>query len=71
VIVRSRGPQRKRAITPATLLMAVIAVSFLVVLIGTRFGLDIVGPHLVNFIESLHEQTGWYEGAREADSWRR
>jgi hypothetical protein len=57
--------------TPATLLMAVIAVSFLVVLIGTRFGLDIVGPHLVNLIESLHEKTGWYEGAREADSWRR
>ncbi len=71
MIVRSRGPQRKRAITPATLLMAVIAVSFLVVLIGTRFGLDIVGPHLVNLIESLHEKTGWYEGAREADSWRR
>jgi hypothetical protein len=51
--------------------MAVIAVSFLVVLIGTRFGLDIVGPHIVNLRESLHEQTGWYEGAREADSWRR
>ena len=71
MIVRYRGPQRKRAITPATLLMAVIVVSFLVVLIGTRFGLDIVGPPLVNLIESVHEKTGWYEGAREADAWRR
>lgn len=70
MIVRSRGPQRKRAITPATVLMALIVVSFIVMAIGTRFGLDIVGPHIVNLIESVHEKTGWYEGARGADSWR-
>lgn len=62
---------RKRALTPATLLMGIIVVGFLVFAIGTRFGLDIVGPHLVDLIESVHEKTGWYEGAREADSWRR
>jgi len=71
VIVGYRRPQRKRAITPATLLMALVVVSFVVVLIGTRFGLDIVGPHIVDLIESVHDKTGWYEGAREADSWRR
>jgi hypothetical protein len=55
---------RKRAITPATVLMAVIVVGFLIALIGTRFGLDIVGPHIVNLMEAVHDKTGWYEGAR-------
>lgn len=60
----TRRHGRKRALTPATVLMAVIVVGFLIALIGTRFGLNIVGPHIVDVMEWVHDKTGWYEGAR-------
>jgi hypothetical protein len=62
----TRRHGRKRALTPATLLMGVVVVGFLIALIGTRFGLDIVGPHIVDLMEWVHAKTGWYEGARGA-----
>lgn len=59
---------RKRAITPATVAMGFIVMSFLVALVATRFGMDIVGPHIVDAMEWVHDKTGWYEGARAADA---
>lgn len=47
--------------------MVVIALSFLIFAVATRFGLDIFGPQLVDWMEQLHEATGWFEGARAAD----
>jgi hypothetical protein len=47
--------------------MVVVAVSFLVFCAATRFGLDLVGPQIVDLIEHVHGETGWYEGARSAD----
>lgn len=47
--------------------MVLVAVSFLVFAAATRFGLDLVGPQIVDLIESVHEGTGWYEGARAGD----
>jgi hypothetical protein len=42
-------------------------VSFLVFAAATRFGLDLIGPQVVDLIERVHDATGWYEGARSAD----
>jgi hypothetical protein len=47
--------------------MVLVAVSFLVFAAATRFGLDLIGPQVVDVIERIHEGTGWYEGARSAD----
>lgn len=47
--------------------MLVIAAGFVVFLVATRFGLDIVGPQIVDLMEWVHDKTGWYEGARGAD----
>ena len=58
---------RHKGLTPAALLMIVVAASFLVFLVATRFGLDLVGPQLVDWMDKLHDATGWFEGARVAD----
>jgi len=58
---------RRKGITPGAFLMVVVAVSFLVFAAATRFGLDLIGPQVVDVIERIHEGTGWYEGARSAD----
>lgn len=58
---------RRKGLTPAGVLMVVVAVSFLVFCAATRFGLDLVGPQIVDLIEHVHGETGWYEGARSAD----
>lgn len=57
----------RKGITPAGLAMVFIALSFLVFLVATRFGLDLVGPPIVDLMERLHDATGWFEGARVAD----
>lgn len=48
---RQRG--RKRAITPATVLMIAAAVGFLLFAVGTRFGLDIYGPQIAAALEQF------------------
>lgn len=57
----------RKGITPAGAAMVVIALSFLIFAVATRFGLDLFGPQLVDWMEQLHERTGWFEGARVAD----
>jgi hypothetical protein len=47
--------------------MVVLAVSFLIFAVATRFGLDILGPHLVDLMEQVHDATGLFEGVRAAD----
>lgn len=46
---------RKRALTPATLIMWVIVVSMLAVFFATRFTLDYTGPVIVDWLRSM----GW------------
>jgi hypothetical protein len=58
---------RRKGITPGAFLMVIVAVSFLVFAAATRFGLDLIGPQVVDLIERVHDATGWYEGARSAD----
>lgn len=50
---RSRHRPRKRAITPATVLMLIAAAGFLLFAVGTRFGLDIFGPHIAVALEEF------------------
>lgn len=57
---------RRKGIGIGGLAMVVIVVSFVVFLAATRFGLDLVGPHIVDLMEWVHDKTGWYEGARGA-----
>jgi hypothetical protein len=47
--------------------MVVLAVSFLIFAVATRFGLDILGPHVVDLMERFHDATGLFEGVRAAD----
>ena len=58
---------QRKGITPGVALMVLVAVSFVVFAVATRFGLDIFGPQLVDLIERIHDATGWFEGARVAD----
>lgn len=58
---------RRKGIGIGGLAMLVIAAGFVVFLVATRFGLDIVGPQIVDLMEWVHDVTGWYEGARAAD----
>ena len=58
---------RRKGITAGGALMVFTAASFVVFLVATRWGLDLIGPQLVDFIEWVHEVTGWGEGARVAD----
>ena len=55
---------RRKGIGIGGLAMIVIVVSFVVFLVATRFGLDLVGPQIVDLMEWVHDKTGWYEGAR-------
>lgn len=48
---RQRG--RKRAITPATVLMLAAAAGFVLFAVATRFGLDIYGPQLAHALEEF------------------
>ncbi len=58
---------RRKGISPAAFIMVLIALAFAVFLASTRFGLDIVGPPLVDLMHDVHDATGWYEGAKAAD----
>lgn len=58
---------RRKGIGIGGLAMLVIAAGFVVFLVATRFGLDLVGPQIVDFMEWAHDATGWFEGARAAD----
>lgn len=59
---------KRKGLTPAAFVMLVIAAGFLIVFaVATRFGLDLVGPQLVDWMDQLHDATGWFEGARAAD----
>ena len=50
----SRRHYRKdRALTPATVLMLIAAVAFLIFCAATRWGLDIYGPWLASHMEGL------------------
>lgn len=57
---------RRKGLTPAALIMILVAATFLVFLVATRFGLDLIGPQLVDWMQQLHDATGWYEGAKAA-----
>ena len=58
---------RRKGLSPASFLMVLIVLSFAVFLAATRFGLNIIGPPLVDLMHQVHEETGWYEGAKAAD----
>lgn len=48
---RYRG--RKRALTPATLIMWIIVASFLVFFFGSRYTLDYTGPYLAELVQRI------------------
>lgn len=50
---RQRYRGRKRALTPATLIMWIIVGSFLAVFFATRFTLDYTGPYLAELIQRM------------------
>jgi hypothetical protein len=50
---RYRYHGRKRALTPATLLMWIIVGGFLAVFFATRFTLDYTGSYIVAVLERL------------------
>lgn len=52
---------------PARAALVAVVLALMVFAAATRFGLDLVGPPLVDWMEQLHESTGWFEGARAAD----
>ena len=58
---------RRKGIGIGGACMVVLAVSFLIFAVATRFGLDILGPHLVDLMEKVHDATGLFEGVRAAD----
>lgn len=55
---------RRRGIGIGGLAMVIVAVSFLVFLVATRWGLDLYGPQLMEWMQDLHDKTGWFEGGR-------
>lgn len=58
---------RRKGLSPAAFIMVLIVVAFAVFLAATRMGLNIIGPPLVDLMHHVHEETGWYEGAKAAD----
>lgn len=58
---------RRKGISPAAFIMALVALAFAVFLASTRFGLDIVGPPVADLMQQVHDATGWYEGAKASD----
>lgn len=46
-----RTHRRGRAVTPATALMGIIVLGFVVALMATRWGLDLYGPWLYQHLE--------------------
>jgi|694.fasta_scaffold132567_3 hypothetical protein len=58
---------RRKGIGIGGACMVVLAVSFLIFAVATRFGLDILGPHLVDLMDQVHDATGLFEGVRAAD----
>jgi len=51
--VRRHHRGRKRALTPATLLMWIIVASMLAVFLSTRYTLDYTGPYLAELIQRV------------------
>jgi len=50
---RYRRHGRKRALTPATLIMWIIVASFLVFFFGSRYTLDYTGPYLAELFQRI------------------
>jgi type VI protein secretion system component VasF len=50
---RHRPRGRKRALTPATLIMWIIVASFLVFFFGSRYTLDYTGPYLAELVQRI------------------
>ena len=50
---RCKQHGRKRALTPATLLMWIIVGGFLAVFFATRFTLDYTGPYLAELVQRV------------------
>jgi len=50
---RHRPRGRKRALTPATLIMWIIVASFLVFFFGSRYTLDYPGPYLAELVQRI------------------
>jgi hypothetical protein len=50
---RHRHRGRKRALTPATLIMWIIVGSMLAVFFATRYTLDYTGPYLAELVQRI------------------